>query len=116
MFFPLPAAPGFTLLRSRQSSLPGSSSVLESLASSARHPALVISYYDGYARTKVLGYQAASMGLGVLILETSGGFLACISWRAAFLIYLIGVVIFLGILFTMREPARPKMAGHGHRV
>lgn len=73
--------------------------------------ALVISYYDGYARTKVLGYQAASMGLGVLILETSGGFLACISWRAAFLIYLIGVVIFLGILFTMKEPARPKMAG-----
>lgn len=72
--------------------------------------ALVISYYDGYTRTKVLGYQAASMGLGVIILETSGGFLACISWRAAFLIYLIGVVIFAGILLTMKEPARPKLA------
>ena len=40
--------------------------------------------------TRVLGYQAAAMGIGVLILEASGGLLAGISWRAAFLIYLIG--------------------------
>jgi MFS family permease len=72
--------------------------------------ALIISYYDGYTRAKILGYQAASMGLGVLILETSGGFLAGISWRAAFLIYLIGVVILVGVLTTMKEPARPKLA------
>jgi hypothetical protein len=32
--------------------------------------------------TRVLGYQAAAIGIGVLILETSGGFLAGISWRA----------------------------------
>lgn len=69
--------------------------------------ALIICYYDGIARARVLGYQAAAMGLGVLILETSGGLLAGISWRAAFLIYLIGIVIFLGILSTMKEPARP---------
>lgn len=70
--------------------------------------ALIVCYYDGPARTRVLGYQAAAMGVGVLILETSGGFLAGISWRAAFLIYLIGVVIFAGVLITMKEPARRK--------
>ena len=71
--------------------------------------ALIVCYYDGITRARVLGYQAAAMGVGVLILEVSGGILAGISWRAAFLIYLIGVIIFFGILFTMKEPARQKL-------
>lgn len=70
--------------------------------------ALIVCYYDGLTRTRVLGYQAAAMGVGVLILETSGGFLAGISWRATFLIYIIGVVIFAGVLLTMKEPASQK--------
>ncbi len=68
--------------------------------------ALIVCYYDGISRTRVLGYQAAAMGMGVVVLETSGGYLAGISWRAAFLIYLVGVVILAGVLLTMREPAR----------
>ncbi len=71
--------------------------------------ALIIDYYSGIARARVLGYQAAAMGVGVLILETSGGCLAGISWRAAFLIYLIGVFILAGVLFTMQEPVRQKV-------
>jgi len=71
--------------------------------------ALVISYYDGVTRTKILGYQAAAMGFGVLVLEISGGFLAGFSWHAAFLIYLLGLVILAGVLLTMREPAAPKL-------
>ncbi len=68
--------------------------------------ALIVCYYDGLTRARVLGYQAAAMGVGVLILETSGGLLAGISWRAAFLIYLLGIVILAGVLLTMREPVR----------
>lgn len=68
--------------------------------------ALITDYYSGMTRTKVLGYQGASMGAGVLILETSGGFLAGISWRLSFLIYLIGLVILIGVLATMKEPLR----------
>ncbi|MDD3622420.1 MAG: MFS transporter [Methanofollis sp.] len=70
---------------------------------------LIVCYYDGATRARVLGYQAAAMGIGVLILETSGGILAGISWRAAFLVYLIGVVILAGVLLTMREPVRPDI-------
>lgn len=65
---------------------------------------LIVCYYDGLSRARVLGYQAAAMGIGVLILEVSGGLLAGISWRAAFLIYLLGIVILAGVLLTMREP------------
>jgi len=68
--------------------------------------ALIVCYYDGITRARVLGYQAAAMGVGVLILETSGGLLAGISWRAAFLIYLLGIVILAGVLLTMKEPVR----------
>jgi len=71
--------------------------------------ALIVCYYDGITRARVLGYQAAAMGVGVLILEVSGGLLAGISWRAAFLIYLLGVIIFFGVLFTMKEPSRQNM-------
>ncbi len=72
--------------------------------------ALIVCYYDGISRARVLGYQAAAMGTGVLILETSGGLLAGISWHASFLIYLIGVVILAGILATMKEPVLPKLS------
>jgi len=69
---------------------------------------LIVCYYDGLTRARVLGYQAAAMGVGVLILEVSGGLLAGISWRAAFLIYLLGIVILAGVLLTMREPVPLK--------
>lgn len=73
---------------------------------------LIICYYDAADRTRVLGYQAAAMGFGALVLETSGGYLAsAVSWRAAFLIYLVGVIVFVGILLTMKEPARLERKG-----
>lgn len=81
---------------------------------------LITDYYTGIARAKILGYQAASMGIGVLILETSGGILATISWRMSFLIYLLGIVILAGVLVTMREPLREpepiQNAGSGRPV
>ncbi len=70
---------------------------------------LITEYYTGITRTKVLGYQAAAMGFGVLVLETSGGFLAGVSWRISFLIYAVGAIILIGVLLTMREPEQNKM-------
>ncbi len=75
--------------------------------------ALIAEYYTGASRVKVLGYQSAAMGLGILILETGGGTLAEISWREPFLIYLVGFVILLGVIFAIKEPVRE--AGHGLR-
>ncbi len=70
---------------------------------------LITDYYQGPARIKVLGYQAAAMGLGILILETSGGLLAGISWRMSFLIYGVGLIILIGTLITMKEPVHEKV-------
>jgi MFS family permease len=70
---------------------------------------LITDYYNGPCRVRVLGYQAAAMGIGVLILDTSGGLLAEISWRMSFLIYGIGLFILIGTLITMKEPVKKQM-------
>lgn len=67
--------------------------------------ALIAEYYVGAQREKVIGFQSAAMGLGVLILEASGGYLAGFGWREPFLIYSVGIVILFCVLFFMREPA-----------
>ena len=68
--------------------------------------ALIAEYYTGMDRIKSLSYQSAAMGVGVLILEYTGGLLAEFSWREPFLVYLIGVPILLMVLLTMKEPRR----------
>lgn len=72
--------------------------------------ALIAEYYMEMNRVKVLSYQSAAMGVGVLILEYTGGSLAEISWREPFLVYLIGVPILLMVILTMREPEVPQVA------
>ncbi|KUE73927.1 hypothetical protein AUQ37_01055 [Candidatus Methanomethylophilus sp. 1R26] len=63
--------------------------------------ALIGMYYSGPERAKVITQQAVFMGLGVIVLEMLGGFLADIDWKSPFLVYAIGVPIllfaFLGI-------------------
>ena len=54
-----------------------------------------------------------AMGVGVLILEYTGGVLAEFSWREPFLVYLIGVPILLMVLLTMREPQREDHGSMG---
>ena len=76
--------------------------------------ALIAEYYTGIDRVKALSYQSAAMGVGVLILEYTGGLLAEFSWREPFLVYLIGVPILLMVLLSMREPSRSD-PGSGER-
>lgn len=72
---------------------------------SAAVTALIAEYYTGMSRAKVMSYQSAAMGVGVLILEFTGGSLAEISWREPFLVYLIGIPILMLVVMSMREPS-----------
>ncbi|WP_165077648.1 MFS transporter [Methanogenium sp. MK-MG] len=74
--------------------------------------ALISTYYTGRERARAIGYQSAGMGLGALVLEVSGGYLASIDWRATFVIYLIALLFIPGIFLTMKEPEqRTKDSG-----
>ena len=68
--------------------------------------ALIGEYYAGMQRAKVIGYQAAAIGVGTLVLETLGGSLAEVGWNYPFLIYLIGVPIFIFGILSVRDPSR----------
>lgn len=67
---------------------------------------LIGDYYTGATRTKFLGLQASFMGLGGLVFLTVGGFLADISWRLPFLIYLIALALVPLTLLSIQEPVR----------
>ncbi|MBO4797624.1 MAG: MFS transporter, partial [Candidatus Methanomethylophilaceae archaeon] len=62
----------------------------------------------GAERVKVIGYQSAAIGAGTLVLETIGGSQADIGWNYPFLIYLIGLLIIILGIFSVREPVHAK--------
>ncbi|MEM8535024.1 MAG: MFS transporter [Chloroflexota bacterium] len=69
---------------------------------------LIADYYDGPARARILGFQAAFMGLGGTVFLTTGGFLADLDWRNPFLIYLFAFAILPFIVMVLFEPRRQR--------
>ena len=68
--------------------------------------ALIADYYEGQARAKIMGIQAAVGGLGVVFFLPLGGILADIYWRFTFLAYLPLVVLFPLVILFIDEPAK----------
>ena len=67
---------------------------------------LIADYYRGDARAGFMGLQAAFMGFGGVLFLSVGGFIADLSWRFPFLIYLFSWALLPGIVFTLYEPDR----------
>ncbi|MEM7131354.1 MAG: MFS transporter [Chloroflexota bacterium] len=66
---------------------------------------LIADYYDGAERAQMMGFQAAAAGFGGSIFLTIGGFLADISWRGPFYLYLISFLILpMAMLYIRRQP------------
>lgn len=71
---------------------------------------LVADYYLGAARAQFLGVQAAFMALGGVLFLTLGGYLADISWRFPFLIYMFAWLLLPLVLLVLPEPVRVSRA------
>jgi MFS family permease len=65
---------------------------------------LVGDYFEGEARQKFVGYQAAFIGLAGVFFMSLGGFLATIHWRVPFLIYLFSLLLIPMTFFFLKEP------------
>ncbi|MEX2016121.1 MAG: MFS transporter [Candidatus Hydrogenedentales bacterium] len=66
--------------------------------------ALVGDYFIGAARSHFLGIQSAFMGFGGVLFLLLGGYLAQLSWRAPFYVYLLSLIVLPGVfLFPMRR-------------
>lgn len=67
---------------------------------------LIADYYKGDVRANFMGLQAAFMGFGGVLFLSVGGFIADISWRLPFLIYLFSWLL-LPTMLAIYEPPRP---------
>jgi MFS family permease len=70
--------------------------------------ALMGDYFSGETRRKWLSYETILgpiVGSGVLI---SGGYLGTLWWRGPFLLYGIGLLVLIGVLLFVWEPARQQ--------
>ena len=71
---------------------------------------LIADYYTGSTRTKFLGLQSAAMSLGGVVFLSLGGFLADITWRMPFLIYLVALLLLPLVLLLLPEPNRTSQS------
>ena len=67
---------------------------------------LIADYYQGDSRASFMGLQAAFMGFGGVLFLSVGGFIADLSWRFPFLIYLFSWLMIPGIITALYEPTR----------
>ncbi len=76
---------------------------------------IIADLWSGYEKTKIMGLASASNNLGGIIATLLSGLLAAISWRASFLIYLLGIPVLILALFYMPEqqPKRTKSKKKG---
>lgn len=70
--------------------------------------ALIGDYFEGEERKSFLGTQAGIMALSGMLFISFGGFLADISWRYPFAIYLLALIAVPLVLIFLKEPQRNK--------
>ncbi|MCB1165405.1 MAG: MFS transporter [Leptospiraceae bacterium] len=72
--------------------------------------ALISDYFQGPARARFMGFQAAFMGFGGVLFLVAGGLLSEWSWRGPFLVYSSAFIMAPAVFFSIYEPER----SHGY--
>ena len=62
---------------------------------------LISDHFRGREQVKMMGYNSAFSNFGGIITMMLAGYLAAISWRAPFNVYLMGVIIFAMVFFFL---------------
>ena len=65
---------------------------------------LIADYFTGESRNRLMGMQAAWMGLGGMVYVAAGGLLSDLNWRAPFLIYASAVIVIPFMIAAIHEP------------
>lgn len=66
--------------------------------------ALIVDFYDGIEREHMMGFMAAFANFGGVIGPILAGILTTLGWRYAFLIYLLGIPVFILDVIGLPEP------------
>lgn len=71
--------------------------------------ALIADHFEGDARTRFLGLQAAFMGYGGVLFLVLGGALAGLGWRGPFAVYGLALAVLPLVPLALRDPPRPRV-------
>jgi len=72
---------------------------------------LIADFYEGEERAKMMGYSGSVSHFGGVIFLLLSGWLACVSWRYAFGVYALALVIILMVLLWLPEPQSKQAIG-----
>ncbi|MBW2045360.1 MAG: MFS transporter [Deltaproteobacteria bacterium] len=72
---------------------------------------LIADFFEGEERTKMMGLSGSVSHFGGVIFLLISGWLACLSWRYAFGVYSLSIIIILMIIFWLPEPVHKRPAG-----
>ncbi|WP_041229797.1 MFS transporter [Deferribacteres bacterium DY0037] len=70
--------------------------------------ALIADFFHGEKRMRMMGYNAAFANFGGILATFSSGLLASINWRYAFLVYAMGIPVFIIAMLFIKEPEQTK--------
>jgi MFS family permease len=73
---------------------------------------LIADFFDGEARTKMMGLSGAVNNIGGVVFLSVSGWLACIDWRWAFSVYALSLVTMVMTVLWLPEPPAQASAGH----
>ena len=76
---------------------------------------VVADFFTGEKRTQVMGIQAASIGVGMFLVSTIGGFLGGFGFRTSYLINLIGFMSFAALAVFLPDTGVVKRASGGKK-
>jgi len=69
---------------------------------------LIIDFFDGQARNKMMGLSSTISSLGGILFQTTSGWLAVMSWRYSFGVYSLSLIAVLLTLLFLPEPPRKQ--------
>lgn len=70
---------------------------------------LISDHFSGREQVKMMGYNSAFSNFGGILTMMLAGYLAAISWRAPFNVYLMGVVIFVMVFIFLPKDTPLKL-------
>ncbi|MBN2381572.1 MFS transporter [bacterium] len=73
---------------------------------------LIADFFQGEARTKMMGLSGSITNLGGVFFLLVSGWLACFSWRYSFGVYALSLVTLIMVGFWLPEPPQYKSSGH----
>ncbi|MGT2799781.1 MFS transporter [Streptococcus marmotae] len=74
-------------------------------------PSLISTYFEGDARSSLLGKQTAFQGIGNMLILALGGFLASYSWVNNYYVYLLPIASFIIFFLTIPQDKQSKSGG-----